>query len=163
MGYNYIKVVREYLTNYFKRNKVDKMVCKKHELYQAYMKLLEIGSQCSNTISCECQMNELTRKQVYYLRIIDENNEMTFSKLADFTSNSKPTITEMINKFISWDCVYKEKSEMDKRVCYIRLTPKGKRIARAQELTQFKLIERIEDSLSEDEINMLIIILNKLS
>ena len=139
------------------------MTCKRHELYQAYMKLLELGSQCSETISHECQAKAMTRKQVYYLRIIDENNNMTFSKLADFTSNSKPTITEVINKFISWDCVYKEKSDKDKRVCYIHLTPKGKRIARAEELTQVRLIERIEACLDESEINTLITLLNKLN
>ncbi|MEG0380047.1 MAG: MarR family transcriptional regulator, partial [Eubacterium sp.] len=88
---------------------------------------------------------------IHYLRIIDENEHMTFSKLADYTAISKPTVTEMINKFILWDCVYKEKSNRDKRVCYIHLTTKGRRIARAEELTQLRLIERIENCLNEED------------
>ncbi|MEG0075179.1 MAG: MarR family winged helix-turn-helix transcriptional regulator [Eubacterium sp.] len=139
------------------------MECKKHELFQAYMKLLEIGYDCSKAINHECQIKNLTNKQIHYLKIIDENNDMTFSKLADFTSISKPTVTEMINKFILCDCVYKEKSDQDKRVCYIHLTTKGRRIARAEELTQLRLIERIESCLDENEINLLIDLLNKLN
>ena len=138
------------------------MTCKKHELYQAYLRLLEIGGSCGASIAHECQAETMTPKQIYYLKIIDHNDDMTFSKLAHYTSNSKPTVTEMINRFIANGCVYKEKSANDKRVCYIHLTPKGKRIARAEEMTQIKLIERIESCLSEEEVSLLISLLNKL-
>ncbi|WP_243684757.1 MarR family transcriptional regulator [Methanosarcina barkeri] len=43
---------------------------------------------------------------------------MTFSRLARITRNSKPTITEMVNKFVKMDCVYKEKSSKDGRIFF---------------------------------------------
>ncbi len=138
------------------------MTCKKHELYQAYLRLLEIGGNCSASIAHECEAEAMTPKQIYYLKVIDDHEKMTFSRLADVTSNSKPTVTEMINRFIANGCVYKEKSMHDRRVCYIHLTDKGRQIARAEEMTQLRLIERIEACLSAEEVDQLIALLNKL-
>ncbi len=139
------------------------MECKRYRLYEAYLNLLELNDACSASVCSECQNNDLTRRQIYYLRVIDSQEDMTASRLADITSNSKPTITELVNRLIAGDCVYKEKSSKDRRVCYIHLTPKGKKIARSEELTQLRLVEHIEKSLTEDEVNTLIELLNKLT
>lgn len=138
------------------------MACKKKELFEAYKRIVDLNSACGDNIRHQCQSAGLTVRQIYYLRIIDSNRAMTFSQLADCTSNSKPTISEMINKFISQDCVYRERSTEDKRVFYIRLTEKGQRIARADELSWLMLAEKIERSLTEDEINLLIELFNKI-
>jgi len=99
--------------------------------------------------------------QVRYLRAIDENGEVTFSRLAEITRTSKPTITEMINRFVRMDCVYREPSCEDRRIQYIRLTEKGQMIARADQQALLRLIERMTETLDEDEIEALIGILKK--
>jgi DNA-binding MarR family transcriptional regulator len=101
-------------------------------------------------------------KQVGYLKAIDEYGEVTFSRLAKITNNSKPTITEMINKFVKMECVYREKSFDDGRIAYIRLTEKGQMIARAEEYSLQQVIEKIVNSLDEKEMETLIKILEKL-
>ncbi|MBK5243979.1 MAG: MarR family transcriptional regulator [Eubacteriaceae bacterium] len=138
------------------------MVCKKIELYKAYHKLLQIEADLLKNEDCECQAQDMTLKQVYYLRIIDQKDKVTFSQLAQETCNSKPTITELISKFISMDCVYRERSAEDRRVYYIYLTPKGKLIARAQERMQIRFIDHIRNSLTDAELNQLITLLNKI-
>jgi len=138
------------------------MACKKIELYKAYHKLLQIEADLLENEDCECQAQDMTLKQVYYLRIIDQKDKVTFSQLAQETCNSKPTITELISKFISMDCVYRERSAEDRRVYYIYLTPKGKLIARAQERTQIRFIDYIRGSLTDDELNQFITLLNKI-
>lgn len=138
------------------------MACKKIELYQAYLKLLQMEADFHDNEECQCQAQDMTLKQVYYLRIIDQKDRVTFSQLAQETCNSKPTITELISKFISMDCVYRERSAEDRRVYYICLTQKGKSIARAQERTQIRFIERIRNSLTEVELNEFITLLNKI-
>ena len=45
-------------------------------------------------------LSDITVKQIGYLRAIDGHEEVTFSKLAKITRNSKTTITEKINKFV---------------------------------------------------------------
>ncbi|BAW30150.1 MarR family transcriptional regulator [Methanosarcina thermophila MST-A1] len=131
-------------------------------MFIIFEKLIKIKSECSSQIFSECGLSDLTLKQIEYLRAIDENEEVTFSKLAKITSNSKPTITEMINKFVKMECVYKERSKDDGRIFYIRLTEKGHAVAHAEEHALSQVIERIANSLDEKEMDMLIKILGKI-
>jgi DNA-binding MarR family transcriptional regulator len=68
----------------------------------------------------------------------------------------------MINKFIDYGCVYKKKSDEDKRVYYIYLTEEGAKIANTEERTRIKVVQRINKSLDEHEIMLLTEILNKI-
>ena len=135
---------------------------KKEHLFIVFEKLIKIKSECSCQISSECGLSDITLKQIGYLKAIDEHGEVTFSRLAKITRNSKPTITEMINKFAKMECIYREKSPADGRIFYIRLTEKGQMIARAEENALMKVIERMANSLDEKEIDILIKILGKI-
>lgn len=138
------------------------MIEKKEHLFVVFEKLIKIKSECSCQIFSECELSDITLKQIGYLKAIDECGEVTFSRLAKITSNSKPTITEMINKFVKMECVYREKSQDDGRIFYIRLTEKGQMIANAEKNSLLQVIERISSSLDEDEMDMLIKILEKI-
>ncbi len=137
------------------------MTEKKEHLFIVFENLVKIKSECSCEIFSECGLSDITVKQIGYLKVIDEYGEVTFSRLAKITRNSKPTITEMVNKFLKMECVYKEKSSEDGRIFYIRLTEKGRRIARAEENALLKVIEKMADSLDEKEIDTLINLLEK--
>jgi DNA-binding MarR family transcriptional regulator len=137
------------------------MTEKKEHLLLVFENLIKIKSECSCEILSECGLSDITIKQIGYLKIIDEHGDVTFSRLAKITRNSKPTITEMVNKFMKMDCVYKEKSPADGRIFYIRLTEKGRRIARAEENALLKVIEKMAGSLDEKEIDTLIDLLEK--
>jgi DNA-binding MarR family transcriptional regulator len=63
---------------------------------------------------------------------------------------------------VSMECVYRERSHDDGRVLYIRLTDKGRRIARAEENALSRLIERLRDSLDEDDMDVLVQIIRKI-
>lgn len=135
---------------------------KKEHLFIIFENLIKIKSECSSQVFSECGLSDLTLKQIEYLKTIDECGEVTFSRLAKITSNSKPTITEMINKFVKMECVYREKSQDDGRIYYIRLTEKGQTVAHAEEHALLQVIERIANSLDEKEMDMLIKILGKI-
>ncbi|MDD4621018.1 MAG: MarR family winged helix-turn-helix transcriptional regulator [Methanosarcina sp.] len=135
---------------------------KKEHLFLVFENLIKIKSECSCQIFSECGLSDITLKQVEYLKAIDEYEEVTFSRLAKITRNSKPTITEMINKFVKMECVYRERSQDDGRIFYIRLTEKGRMIARAEESALLQVIEKMVNSLDENELDMLINILGKL-
>jgi DNA-binding MarR family transcriptional regulator len=137
------------------------MVRERERLLIAVEHLIRIRNESSCAILSECGVSDITVKQIGYLKAIDEQGDVTFSRLAEITRNSKPTITEMINKFVSMECVYRERSPHDGRVLYIRLTDKGRRIARAEENALSRLIERLKDSLDEDDMDVLIQILRK--
>lgn len=130
-------------------------------LFVIFENLFKMKNECSSGILCECGLPDITLKQVRYLRVIDEHGEITFSKLAEVTRNSKPTISEMINKFVQMECVYKKQSPEDGRIFYICLTEKGKRICRSEQNALLQLTERMAYTLDEGEMRTLIQILEK--
>jgi DNA-binding MarR family transcriptional regulator len=131
------------------------------ELYDTYSELMKIKGECSCKLVDEFSMSELTLRQIEYIKKFDQHEYVTISKLAEILDLSKPSVTEMIKKFIKLDCIYKQKCHEDGRVYYIHLTDKGKCIARFEDLTIKKVVSRIMESLDEDEINTLITLLSK--
>jgi DNA-binding MarR family transcriptional regulator len=137
------------------------MVDREEHLFEVIENLLRLKNECSCTIFSECGLSDLTVRQITYLKAIAEQDEVTFSRLAEITHNSKPTITEMINKFVRMECVYREPCPDDGRILYIRLTDKGQKIAKADHHALRLMIERMMNSLDEDETDLLIGILQK--
>lgn len=137
------------------------MTAQRERLFRILEHLLRIRAECSCGILSECGLADITVKQVRYLQTIDENGEVTFTRLAEITRNSKPTITEMIHRFERDGCVYRDRCPNDARTRYIRLTERGQMIARAEEETLRRVIDRMTDTLSDHEIDLLIEILGK--
>ena len=134
---------------------------REEHLLEVFENLYRMRNECSCTIFSECGLSDMTVKQIAYLKVIDEHGDVTFSRLAEITRNSKPTITEMINKFVRMDCVYRESCPHDGRILYIRLTEKGLKIANAEKAALHRMIERMVNSLDEHEQELLIEILKK--
>ena len=132
------------------------------ELFEAYKKLINLSITLSKNVDVNYDCKNITAHQIEYLQIIDSDLSMTFSKLACLTQNSKPTITQTINRFIDMKCVYKERSEADRRVSYIRLTERGKKLARKEDIICTKFLNYTASKLSEEEMLQLIKLLNKL-
>ena len=135
---------------------------REEHLFEVLENLLRVKNECSSRILSECGLSDMTVKQIAYLKTIDEQGEVTFSRLAGITRNSKPTITEMVNKFVRMECVYREPCADDRRVLYIRLTEKGQRIAQAESDALRRVIERMTQTLDEREQELLIGLLKKL-
>ena len=133
----------------------------KEHLFEVFEHLFTIRNECSCQIFSECGLADMTMKQIQYLKAIDAHGEVTFSRLAEITSNSKPTISEMINKFVQMECVYRERSSNDGRIVFIRLTDKGQMIAKAEQNALNRIIERMAHSLDEKEMALLVEILRK--
>jgi DNA-binding MarR family transcriptional regulator len=123
--------------------------------------LLMIKNECSCSIFSECGLSDMTVKQIAYLKVISEQGDVTFSRRAEISKMSNASFTELVNKFVRMECVYREPSRDDGRILYIRLTDKGKKIAKAEEDALRRVIERMIDSLDEHELDLLIGILEK--
>ena len=137
------------------------MTKREEHLFEALDRLVRIRNECSCSIFSECGLSDMTVKQIAYLKVINEEGDVTFSRLAEITKNSKPTITEMINKCARMECVYREQCPDDGRILYIRLTEKGKMIAQAEQASLHRMIDRMMNSLDEHEQELLVEILKK--
>ncbi|PKG31692.1 MarR family winged helix-turn-helix transcriptional regulator [Methanoregula sp.] len=134
---------------------------REQQLLEAFQALFRLKNECSCSVLSECGISNVTVKQVAYLRLIDEQGEVTFSRLAEITGTSKPTVTEMINKCVRMDCAYRAPCPDDGRIQYIRLTEKGRMIATAEQAALRRLIARMMEALDENEREELIALLRK--
>ena len=137
------------------------MAARVEHLFEVLDRLIAIRNECSSQIFAECGLSEMTAKQVAYLKAIDGHRAMTFSRLAEITRNSKPTVTEMVNRFVRMECVYRERCPGDGRIAYIRLTEKGRLIAEAEQNALLRMIERMAQTLDDAELDLLVEILGK--
>ncbi|MDN7026214.1 winged helix-turn-helix transcriptional regulator [Methanoculleus sp. FWC-SCC1] len=137
------------------------MTAKREHLLEVLDRLIAVKNECSCEIFSECGLADMTVKQIAYLKVIDEHGDVTFSRLAEITRTSKPTVTEMINRFVRMECAYRQRSPDDGRVAYIRLTEKGRMIAQAERNALDRVIERMVRSLDESEVDLLVEILKK--
>ncbi len=60
------------------------------------------------------------------LKIIDENGQVTMAELAEINYVTQAWITGMIDKMENKKLVRRNRSEEDRRVIYIEITPEGK-------------------------------------
>ncbi|CVK31265.1 MAG: winged helix-turn-helix transcriptional regulator [Methanoculleus bourgensis] len=137
------------------------MSARVEHLVEAFGRLMVIKNECSSEIFSECGLTDLTVTQIAYLKAIDEHHDVTFSRLAEITRTSKPTVTEMVNRFVRMECAYRQKCPDDGRVTYIRLTERGRMIANAEQNALHRMIERIVRALDENEVDLLLEILKK--
>lgn len=109
----------------------------------------------------EMNFKELSGRQFKYLKEILKNEKISPSAFAKVFNLSKPTVTEIINKFLDAKLVIKEDCVDDKRKYYIKLTKLGEIYARTNELESKKAVEKLYEKLSEEEIQILSRIFNK--
>ena len=131
------------------------------KLYSVFDGFMQIKTECRFCVIDKYNISQLTLKQIEYLKKFDEHEYVTISQLAEDLKLSKPSITEMVKKFIKLDCVKKEQCSHDARVYYLFLTEKGKRIARLEQMANEDFIRRVENCLSEEDISLLIELLSK--
>ena len=60
------------------------MVAREEDLFEVVENLLRIRNECSCSIFSECGLSDMTVRQIAYLKTIDEEGEVTFSRLAEY-------------------------------------------------------------------------------
>lgn len=125
-------------------------------------KLNALKGECYVNLLNDFNISELSIKQMEYLKSLNKTCGVTTSQLAENLDLSKPTVTEMVKKFIKMDVVYKQSCPADGRVYYLKLTKKGQHIVDLGNMTTVHLAEKLMRSLEEEDINTLIEILMKI-
>ncbi len=79
-----------------------------HNLFSVFNSFMRVKKECRFCVIDKYNISQLTFKQIEYLKKFDEREYVTISQLAEDLNLSKPSITEMVKKFIQLDCVKKE-------------------------------------------------------
>ena len=131
-------------------------------IYEVIRKFSRLGRECSHEISEKLEACELQANQLDYLKMIDQTLEMTCSELAAQLHITKPSVTGIVNKLMDLDVVEKSRCTRDKRIHYIKLTEKGRNITRLEYLAHQRMVDRILEALSEEEVQTFIRLTQKL-
>lgn len=135
----------------------------REQLAMSMRNLYNLKGQCYMNIVDDIGVSDLSLKQIGYLKQINNSNGMTTSQLAETLSLSKPTVTEMVKKFIKLEFVFKQSCVSDGRVFYVKLTDKGQKIVDVDLLTNDYLATRLVTKLAKEDIEDLIRILEKMA
>lgn len=127
-----------------------------NEIYNKFMDKYYHSSEILN-------YHDLTEKELKYLDIIYNSEQLTLSDFAIKSKISKPGATQIINKFIKEKYVVKTVSTIDKRVYYIELSEDMKVYFEESYKTLNKLYDECLSSLSDEEIKNLNNILIKIN
>ncbi len=122
----------------------------------------DLKGQCYEQVLEDLNLTELSFKQLRYIKKLNTEEGITVSQIAEAFELSKPTVTEMIKKFVKEDLVYKQTCITDGRVHYIKLTEKGRGFATLEDRTLAYVEKLLKERLNDKEIEHLIIILSKL-
>ncbi len=135
---------------------------KRELIYSAVRKFNSLGHECNLELSDKLGMSQLQLNQLHYLKLIDGTVDMTFGKFAEILKVKKPSVTEIVNKLIKLGVVEKAQCTRDKRIFYIKLTEKGRNIARLPVLAEQRVVDIIVSTLNDEEIDTFIKIIKKL-
>lgn len=135
---------------------------KRDLIHEAVRKFNSLGNECNLKLSDSLGMSELQLNQLHYLKIIDRTVDISFGEFAEILKVTKPSVTEIVNKLIKQNVVEKAQCTRDKRKYYIKLTEKGRNIARLPFLAEQRVVDIIINALDDDEIDLFIKLIKKL-
>ena len=124
-------------------------------------KFLKMYFNACREVYDEINFERITGTQFKYLKAIHKKQEITLTELAEMFHVSKPSMNEVITKFLSSNLVAKKPSENDKRSSYIYLTETGKLLATTNMLESQRAVKKILEKLSEEEVATLTSLFNQ--
>lgn len=108
------------------------------------------------------ELFNLTITQLHYLHAIDELKEPTFKQLVDKFNVQKSTVTDIINRLIKKDLVFKKQSTEDLRAFHVCLTSKGLEFLHIESQGYFSFAQKMIKCLNEDQKEQFTTLLKKI-
>lgn len=104
---------------------------------------------------------DITPEQWTVLRYLWSKDGVTQQELCNATFKDKPSMTRLIDNLEKQQLVSRTSDPKDRRINIIRLTDKGKKLEEATQPLALNTMKEALSGLSEDEINAVGILLNK--
>jgi DNA-binding MarR family transcriptional regulator len=106
---------------------------------------------------------DLTSPQLAVVKVLEQVGDMSLSELSEKISAQNSTVTGIIDRMERGDLVMRERSKEDRRIVIIRLTEKGRELARAVPIPPMEILRSALASLSVEEMGDLMRIATKLA
>jgi len=106
---------------------------------------------------------DLTGPQLTVVKILEQIGDLSLSELSERIRAQNSTVTGIIDRMERENLVTRERSKEDRRVVYIRLTTKGRRLAEEIPVEPMEIFRGALESLSASEVRELVKILGKVA
>lgn len=114
-------------------------------------------------------VNELEKEGIHGIvpshggifHLLYTQEQATMKEIADYLHKTKPTVTVLINKLEKMEYLYRERSDIDSRIIYIKLTRKGGELKPIFEKVSDTLNEKVYKNLNDEECESVENILQK--
>lgn len=127
--------------------------------------LADVKSKCDRYLIRElkrCGINDLAPSHGGILNALYNHDKMSMKELSVAIDRDKSTITTLINKLIEIGYIKKSRDAADKRVFYISLTAKGKKLKPVFDEISRNISSKFIKDLNIDEQESLVRILEKI-
>lgn len=104
----------------------------------------------------------LTGPQLTVIKLLDTLGDLSLSSLSGRIKAQNSTVTGIIDRMEREGLVVRERSTTDRRVVYIRLTTKGRSLAKEIEVEPMEILRAVLSTLSREDTRDLMRILTKL-
>ena len=106
---------------------------------------------------------DLTGPQLSVVKLLEQIGDMSLSELSDKIRAQNSTVTGIIDRMEREGLVTRERSKEDRRVVFIRLTTKGRDLAREIPVEPMEIFKGAIESLTAQEVRDLMRILTKVA
>ncbi len=106
---------------------------------------------------------DLTGPQLTVVKILEQIGDLSLSELSERIRAQNSTVTGIIDRMEREGLVVRERSKEDRRVVYIRLTPKGRKLAEEIPVEPMEIFRNALQCLSANETRELLKILGKVA
>lgn len=106
---------------------------------------------------------DLTGPQLTVVKMLEQIGDLSLSELSERIRAQNSTVTGIIDRMERENLVVRERSKEDRRVVYIRLTPKGKKLAEEIPIEPMEVFRGALESLTASEARDLVRILGKVA
>src|SRR3954471_14526883 len=110
----------------------------------------------------EARKHDLTGPQLTAIKLLAGIGDLSLTELSESMQTKNNTVTGIIDRMEAAGLVKRVRSESDRRVVMIRLTPHGRALGRAIPIEPMQAFRRALEALSEREQKALLKILGKL-
>ena len=132
------------------------------ELVESMDKLSELMQKLQTELLTG-ELKEYTLRQLYYIELIDKNEDISVSEISKTLDLKKSTVSIAINQLIDLDIVNKIQSTTDKRFYFLKLTSKGKAIMKMHKQVHKNTIKKMLTILNPEEVENFIRIVDKIT
>ncbi|MBI4509128.1 MAG: MarR family transcriptional regulator [Deltaproteobacteria bacterium] len=111
----------------------------------------------------QCQKLGVTATQLSVLRMLHEIGDLSLSELSRRIAAQNSTVTGIVDRMEQAKLVMREQSAEDRRVWRIRLSEKGREIARNIDAEPWDILRRALEALDEREKRTLVTLMHKVA